>query len=38
MLSTLHPDLYSLDEFALDAQDFYKTFYGFEMDTATILD
>ena len=36
MLSTLHPDLYSMDEFVTDATDFYSTFYGFEMDSSII--
>lgn len=29
MLKTLHPDLYSQEEFVTDVQDFYTTFYGF---------
>lgn len=29
MLKTLHPDLYSAEQFTADAQDFYQTFYGF---------
>ena len=36
-LSTLHPEVYTIEEFAVDAADFYKTFYGFDMDTSTIL-
>ena len=36
MTATLHPDLYSMDEFADDAAAFYKTFYGFDMDTSSI--
>ncbi|MDO5112734.1 MAG: ABC transporter substrate-binding protein, partial [Clostridia bacterium] len=34
MVSTLHPDVYSMDEFTVDAADFYKTFYGFDMDAS----
>jgi iron complex transport system substrate-binding protein len=36
MLNTLHPDLYSQEEFVADAADFYSTFYGFEMDSTII--
>lgn len=36
MLSTLHPDLYSMEEFADYAADFYRTFYSFEMDKSII--
>ena len=36
MLKTLHPDLYTDEEFAADVADFYKTFYGFTVDAATI--
>lgn len=36
MLATLHPDVYSLDELVADATDFYKTFYGFDMDASII--
>ena len=36
MTSTLHPELYSMDTFATDAADFYKTFYGFDMDTSAL--
>ena len=36
MLSVLHPDLYSAEELASDAGDFYATFYGFEMDPAIL--
>lgn len=32
MVVTLHPDLYSMDEFANDAAEFYKTFYNIEID------
>ncbi len=37
MTAKLHPEVYTMDEFAADAADFYKTFYGFDMDTSTIL-
>ena len=33
----LHPEVYTMDEFAADATDFYKTFYGFDMDTSSIF-
>lgn len=36
MLSTLHPEVYSPEEFAADAADFYKTFYGFDMDVSVL--
>lgn len=36
MTATLHPDLYSMDEFADDAADFYKTFYNFDIDKSSI--
>lgn len=36
MLKTLHPDLYSADQFVADAQDFYQTFYGFTPDAAKL--
>ncbi|MDY6064915.1 MAG: ABC transporter substrate-binding protein [Finegoldia sp.] len=38
MTSTLHPDLYSKDEFANDAADFYKTFYNFDIDKSSITE
>ena len=37
MTAKLHPEVYSMDEFAADATDFYKTFYGFDMDTSSIF-
>ena len=37
MTAKLHPKVYSMDEFAADATDFYKTFYGFDMDTSSIF-
>ena len=37
MLKTLHPELYSAEEFAADVQEFYQTFYGFTPDTAAII-
>lgn len=36
MTATLHPDVYSMDEFADDAAEFYKTFYQFDIDKSTI--
>ncbi|MBQ9148564.1 MAG: ABC transporter substrate-binding protein [Oscillospiraceae bacterium] len=36
MLKTLHPELYSNDEFVADVQAFYETFYGFTPDAAAI--
>ena len=36
MLKTLHPDLYSSESFAADAQDFYETFYGFTPDAEAL--
>lgn len=36
MLKTLHPDLYSADQFVKDAQDFYQTFYGFTPDAEAL--
>ncbi len=36
MTATLHPDVYSMSEFADDAADFYKTFYNFDIDKSTI--
>ena len=32
LTSTLHPESYSQEEFVADAQDFYREFYGFELD------
>ena len=36
MTSVLHGDAYPFDTFTADVQDFYKTFYGFEIDPALI--
>ena len=36
MLKTLHPELYSAEEFAADVQEFYQTFYGFTADTSAL--
>ena len=36
MLKTIHPELYSADEFAADVQEFYETFYGFTPDAGAI--
>lgn len=36
MTSVLHGNAYPFDTFAADVQDFYKTFYGFEIDPALI--
>lgn len=36
MLKTLHPDLYTGEQFAADVADFYQTFYGFTVDPAAI--
>ena len=32
LTSALHPESYSQEEFVVDAQDFYREFYGFELD------
>ena len=37
MLKTLHPELYSAEEFAADVQEFYQTFYGFTADTSALV-
>ena len=37
MTAKLHPEVYTMEEFAADAADFYKTFHGFDMDTSSIL-
>ena len=37
MTAKLHPEVYTMEEFAADAADFYKTFYGFDMDTSSIV-
>ena len=31
MLHTLHPELYTAEQFAADADEFYSTFYGFHV-------
>lgn len=36
LLATIHPDLYTLQECADYAANFYKTFYGFDMDKSII--
>lgn len=36
MLKTLHPELYSAEEFGADVQEFYETFYGFTPDAAAV--
>lgn len=36
MLATIHPDVYSIDQMRLDAADFYRQFYDFEIDPASI--
>lgn len=36
LASLLHPDVYSFEEFTKDAQEFYKTFYGFDLDASLI--
>ena len=36
LTAKLHPDLYSMERFRTDAQEFYRTFYGFEMDPSGI--
>ena len=36
MLKTLHPDLYSNEDFVADAQTFYETFYGFTPDAEAL--
>lgn len=36
LTSVLHPDVYPFETFVSDAQDFYKTFYGFNIDTSLI--
>lgn len=36
LVATLHPDLYTMDEFAADAAEFYKTFYNFDIDQSQI--
>lgn len=36
MLKTVHPDLYTGEQFVADAQEFYETFYGFTPDAASL--
>ena len=36
MLKTLHPELYTAEEFAADVTEFYETFYGFTPDTTAL--
>ena len=36
MTAKLHPELYGIEQFRADAQAFYRTFYGFEMDPSGI--
>lgn len=36
MAATLHDDIYSFDTFKADAADFYKTFYGIDIDTSLL--
>lgn len=36
LTSVLHPDVYPFETFVSDARDFYKTFYGFDIDTSLI--
>jgi len=36
MLNLLHADLYSNNDLVKDVQDFYQTFYGFEVDPAAL--
>ncbi len=36
MTAKLHPELYGIEQFRADAQEFYRTFYGFEMDASGI--
>jgi iron complex transport system substrate-binding protein len=36
MTAKLHPELYDIEQFRADAQEFYRTFYGFEMDASGI--
>lgn len=36
MLKTLHPELYSAEEFTADVTEFYETFYGFTPDAAAL--
>ena len=36
MLKTLHPEIYSAEQFAADVTEFYETFYGFTPDTTAL--
>lgn len=36
LTSVLHPDAYAFEDFVSDAQNFYQTFYGFELDASLI--
>ena len=36
LASILHEDQYSFETFQKDAKDFYKTFYGFDVDTSLL--
>ena len=36
LVKTLHPELYSAEEFASDVTDFYESFYGFTPDVSTL--
>lgn len=36
MLKTLHPEVYSAEQFAADVTEFYETFYGFTPDAAAL--
>ncbi len=36
LTSVLHPDAYAFEDFVADAQNFYQTFYGFELDASLI--
>ena len=36
MLKTLHPDVYTAEQFAADVTEFYETFYGFTPDVSAL--
>ena len=36
LYSLLHNEIYSYDAFIKDVQDFYKTFYGFDIDESLL--
>lgn len=36
LTSVLHEDVYPFADFVADAQDFYQTFYGFQLDGSLI--